>query len=224
VAMTISKGLIVQLSRGCAAAALLLATACSSVPSRSAPASPSASPSASPQESVDSGVSSLNLLVGMRRLDEDDWEPVDEPGVVGLEYANERPNAALGFEFGLAIAAAEEDEFVTGLGDVEFTNRALEVYGGLRKTFFADAAVRPYLGAGVTAIGVEVEGESGGVSADDDDTTFGGYAHGGLEFRITNSFRLGIDARAVFGTDVDLFGASGDVDYEQLALVAGFSI
>jgi hypothetical protein len=223
VAMTISKGLFVQLSRGCAATALLLATACSSVPSRSAPASPQESP-ASPPASVDSGVSSLNLLFGMRRLDEDDWEPVDELGVFGLEYANERPNAALGFEFGLSIAAAEEDEFVTGLGDVEFTNRALEIYGGLRKTFFADAAVRPYLGAGVTAIGVEVEGESGGVSADDDDSTFGGYAHGGLEFRITNSFRLGVDARAVFGTDVDLFGASGDVDYEQLALVAGFSI
>ncbi len=208
--------LLAAFSRGCAATVLLLATACSSVPSRSAPASP--------QESADTGVSSLNLLVGKRQLDEDEWEPVDEPGVIGLEYANEHANAALGFEVGVSIAAAEEDEFVTGLGDVEFTNRALEIYGGLRKTFFADAAVRPYLGAGVTAIGVEAEGEAGGVSVDDDDTTFGGYAHGGLEFRITDSFRLGVDVRAVFGTDVDLFDASGDTDYEQLALVAGFSI
>jgi opacity protein-like surface antigen len=198
------------------AALALFATACSSVPSRAS--------LAGPQDGAAAEISSLNVLLGKRQLGEDDWAPVDEPGVLGLEYANERAGSAVGYEIGFSFAAAEEDEFVAGLGDVELSSGFFEVYGGLRKTFFADAGVRPYLGLGVTVIAVALEAESGGLSSDDDDASFGGYAHGGLEFRVTDNFRLGLDLRAVFGTDVELFGVSGDADYEQLALVAGFSI
>ncbi len=214
--MKLSNRLSAFSVRGCAALALLVATACSSVPTRAS--------LASSQESAGADLSSLNVLLGRRQLDEDDWAPIDEPGVLGLEYANERAGSAVGFEIGFSLAAAEEDEFVSGIGNVEFTNSFFEIYGGMRKTFFVDAGVRPYIGAGLAVISAALEAESGGASVDDDETTFGGYAHGGVEFRITDNFRLGLDLRAVFGTDLELFDVSGDADYTQLALVAGFSI
>jgi hypothetical protein len=144
--------------------------------------------------------------------------------VLGLEYANDRAGSAVGFEIGFSLAAAQEDEFVTGVGEVEFTNGDFEIYGGMRKTFFADSSVTPFIGAGLTAIAVALEAESGGASVDDDETAFGGYAHGGVGFPITDDFRLGLDRRAVFATDLERFDVSGDADSAQLALVAGFSI
>lgn len=168
--------------------------------------------------------STVSLGVGRRQLDEDYWLPVDEPMVFDFEYAHEPAGQALGFEVGFALALAFEDEFVPPVGDIDFTNTQFELWGGLRKTFMQDALARPYLGVGLTLLAVQFEGESGGVTVDDEDWTVGGYAHGGFQFALGATYLLALDLRIVRGTDVELFDVSGDADYEQLALRFGMRL
>jgi opacity protein-like surface antigen len=86
--------------------------------------------------------------------------------------------------------------------------------------------VRPYVGGGASLIAINVDAEGSGAggsaSISDDDVGVGLYLHGGAAWQVASSFRLGLDLRYLTGTDVDLFGVNGDVDYAQAALFLGF--
>ena len=59
---------------------------------------------------------------------------------------------------------------------------------------------------------------------DDDDGDVGGYVHGGatVEFGGPDlNFSTGIDVRSSYGLEADLFGASTDLDYLQVAVLFG---
>lgn len=175
-------------------------------------------PSALAQATGDSGVRSFDFTLGQRRLDEDDWEPLDEQAAVGFQYAQQSNGAPVGFEVGLLLSF--DDDTISGV-DVEAA--VGELYAGVHRSFGSSASsVRPYVGAGLALISAEIEGSSGGTSVDDDDSSPGIYAHGGVAFQAGSNFRFGIDLRLLTGTDIDLFGVSGDADYVQLGLFLGF--
>ena len=44
-----------------------------------------------------------------------------------------------------------------------------------------------------------------------------------VTFDVSDDVFLGFDLRGVFGSDLSLFGVSGDADYQQLALLVGTS-
>jgi len=152
------------------------------------------------------------VYLGQRSLDEDDWAPLEDQPMFGVEFSSERPGSILGWEVGLMGSYTSDDVF-----GVSLDATTGEIYGGVRKTFL-QSTVRPYVGAGLSAINARLEG--GGVS--DDDTSLGIYGHGGAIVMLGQSFHLGLDLRGLFGTDVELFGVSGDADYVQLALVLGW--
>lgn len=155
----------------------------------------------------------VSFLVGMRSLDEDDYEPVEDQTAVGLEYAYERPGGALGFELGVTTSS-DDDEFM-GF-DVEADT--FEIYGGVRKTFGRDV-VRPVIGGGLALIEstVEVDG------FDVDDDSIAAYVHGGVGFHLAESFVLGLDARLLVGSDLEIAGVDTDADYGQAAIFLGFT-
>lgn len=153
----------------------------------------------------------VNFLLGARELDEDEWQPVDEQGVFGAEFSHRFSEIA--WEVGVLGSA---DEARSGGGDVEGT--LSELYGGLRYEF-GDQVVRPYVGAGATFVGAKIDVENG---PDDDDSTLAAYVHGGITIDVFPRAYVGLDARGVFGSDVELLGTSRDIDYAQLALVVGF--
>lgn len=187
------------------------------------PENPIQSPSSAPTDGTGKvGTHSIHVLLGKAMLDKDDWEPVDEPLVLGLGYAREGARDPLGFELGLQIGADEETADL-GFGPMDFTSSFVELAGGVRKTWLRDRVVQPYVGGGLSLINVSAEAEQGGVSVDDDDSTVGIYLHGGVMFAPGEHFEIGLDVRIVRGTDVSLFGASGDVDSEQIALVFGWN-
>jgi opacity protein-like surface antigen len=185
-----------------------LALACLGLLLASCAASPSAAP---PSVHKDSRVS---IYLGQRSLDEDDWEPIDEQGVFGVEYSRETEGSAVGFEVGLMGSGDEDD-----LGGADIEGSIGELYGGVRKTFL-DGVVRPYVGGGLSILTAEVDIDGVG---DDDDTSPALYLHGGVDFDITESFFLGLDLRFLFASDIELHGLEGDADYGQLALVLGFA-
>ncbi|MDZ4774882.1 MAG: outer membrane beta-barrel protein [Planctomycetota bacterium] len=152
------------------------------------------------------------FYLGARKFDEDDWSPVEEQGVFGAEFSHRV--GVIGWEVGFLAAANEERE-----GGVKTEGSSSELYGGLRLEF-GDDVIRPYIGAGVTAIATKLDVEG---LDDDDDGTLAVYVHVGFTVDVTERVYLGLDARGVFGSDVEVLGVDRDVDYGQLALALGFS-
>lgn len=152
------------------------------------------------------------FYLGGRKLDEGDWNPVEEQGVFGAEFA--RCEKTVGWEVGV-LGSADE----TKIGGVNSEGRTSELYGGLRFEF-GDSLVRPYIGVGATAISMKLDVDSVG---DDDDGTLGAYVHGGITIDVTPRVYIGLDARGVVGSEVRVLGVDRDVDYRQLALALGFA-
>jgi len=150
-------------------------------------------------------------------LDTGDWEPVEDQPTFGLEYSNENPAQSIGWEIG--FMASEEDDNI-GAFDVEGSTS--ELYGGIRKSFETEGAVRPYLGGGLALITAEGEVALGGLSASEDDSSPALYLHGGIAFDVSDAFFIGVDLRILTGSDITFGEYDGDADYTQLAIVLGF--
>jgi hypothetical protein len=85
---------------------ILLRTACrGALASCAATASPAQRPPREPP-----GASKLDLYLGGRSFDHDDWHPVEDQGMIGLEFVHEGRDAPVGFE--VAVFASEDDEHV----------------------------------------------------------------------------------------------------------------
>lgn len=184
--------------------ALMTLASCAAVPT-------STSPTQTSNELHDNRVS---LYLGQRSLDEDDYAPVDKQATLGVEYARETAGSVIGWEVGL-MASGDEDD----VGGFNVKGSTGELYGGIHKSF-GTGTVRPYVGAGLAYIGSKVEVSGVG---DDDDSSAAGYAHAGVTFDLGPSFFLGLDARLLFGSDLEIAGVNTDADYGQLALVLGFA-
>jgi hypothetical protein len=181
-------------------ALLLVLTSCAAL--QTAPAS-------APHPSSTGHDNRFSIYLGGRSLDEDDYSPVEDQGMIGFEFVHEPPTSAIGFEVGIAGSGDEDGAVEASTG---------ELYAGFRKTF-GDQAVHPYIGGGLAYIASEVE--VGG--ADDDDASAAAYVHGGVQFDITDAFFVGVDLRVLFGSDLEIGGVDTDADYGQLALVLGFA-
>lgn len=154
----------------------------------------------------------LSLLVGQRMLDDDYWSPAEDQLGFGVEFSRQTPGQAIGWEVGAAHSS--DDGRVLGF---EFEGSTTELYGGVRSTFLGETeTVRPYVGGGVSLI--RGKGEVPGVSSDDD-SSLAGYAHCGVLARVTRTLSIGLDLRALFGSDLTIAGVSGDADYVQASLV-----
>jgi hypothetical protein len=159
-----------------------------------------------------------SVLLGARELD-DDWEPVEDQFAIGFEFAGRPGESFVGWEIG--VSGSSEEERVTAAGETfDFSGNFFELYGGARFWLAdSDARVLPYLGVGLSVVNAEAEGSDDFAFTSEDDTSAGLYFHGGLLFPIGETFHLGLDARGLVGTEIDVFDFETDADYRQLAFV-----
>jgi opacity protein-like surface antigen len=156
----------------------------------------------------------IAVYLGQRTLDRGDWDPVEEQPTAGIEYVRETAGMPVGLEVGL-MGSSDDDE----IAGTDVTGSTVEFYAGIRKTF-GYGLVRPYLGIGLAHIDAKVDVDGVG---DEDDSSFAGYAHGGIDFDVTQSFFVGLDVRALFFSAIEIGSENGDADYVQLALRLGFA-
>lgn len=147
--------------------------------------------------------------IGQRSLDEE-FQPVEDQLVLGAEFSSETQGSSVGWEIAM-FSSADSGSFLGT--DVEAST--WEFSGGIHKSL-GDGNVRPYLGMGVSF--VMLTAEASGFS-EDDDTSVGLYAHGGLAFPLNEQFELGIDLRSLFGTEMQIAGIDTDADYWQLSML-----
>jgi hypothetical protein len=149
---------------------------------------------------------SVNAYGGSRFLESDDWDDLDNPIVYGLDGVLKINLPWLNVEGGWFHS--EEDDGTVGELAVD------EYFVGLRVTPWK-ILFEPYGSIGVTWVDGELD-----AATDDSDEVLAYYLRLGAAFTIS-FVRLGLDGRAVFGSDVDLDTLETDVDGYQLAAFIG---
>jgi opacity protein-like surface antigen len=166
--------------------------------------------------------SKIDLYLGGRSLDQGDWSPVEDQVVIGVEFVHEGHDAPVGFEVAFFYSEDSQDNVSSPAGPIDVTGETEEISAGIRKTFLKDdSRFHPYIGGGLSAIRAKFKGESPTGSGSDDDTSAAFYLHGGVDFDLGPAFLLGADLRYLGASDITLFGANGNADYLQFAIVLG---
>jgi len=149
---------------------------------------------------------SVNVYGGVRELDSDDFGSLDEQTVYGADLVWKIGLPFTAIEGG--IFRAEEDS-----GGTELTTD--DYFVGVRITPWT-FLISPYAAAGVTYLDTSIEGS--GDSENDDVVAY--YLRIGAAVSIA-MFRVGLDARGIFGSDVEFDSIDSDLDGYQLTAFIG---
>ncbi len=158
----------------------------------------------------------VNFVLGLRSLD-NDFEPVEDQTAIGGTFDWSVSDWPINLEAGLHYST--EDDEISGT-DIDVEVSILELNFGVNKTWDVGGGknIHPFVGGGLTLFTatVEVEGD------DEDDTSLGLYGHGGIFWRLGESFNIGVEGRIVRGAEVDFGDESSDGEYFQTSLILGW--
>ncbi len=166
-----------------------------------------------------SGGSKVNLafLLGARSRDSNDWGVLDDQVSAGVEFSFVPKYFPIGVEVGLLYAFTSDT-----VGGIDLDGTTTELYFGPRFEWsIPEGTLKFFVGGGASLIRSDVDQIVGSLSQSFDDTTFGGYIHGGLELMLSKSFGIGFDLRGVFSEDATLNGVDLSPNYYQGALLFG---
>ena len=167
----------------------------------------------------------VNLLLGAKFLDDDDWEPVDEQVEGGILVDFKQNRFPLSIAIDLLYSGNDQDIGVDVFGFGTFgahvEARTTEVNIGVRKIWEKFETVRPFIGGGMAIINAELESKTLGASESDDDTGLGVWIDAGIYLTLSQRFNLGVDARWS-RAEVDLFGVTGQAGGWHIGAMAGF--
>lgn len=155
--------------------------------------------------------SSVNAYGGTRSLDTDDFGSLDDQTVYGADLVLKTSLPFTAVEGGWFHADEEDD--TAGLTNAELATD--EYFVGLRITPWK-ILIEPYAAAGVTYLDSELDAT--GVSDSDEDLAY--YLRVGAAFSLA-MLRIGVDGRALTGTDVDLDTIESDLDSYQFTVFLG---
>jgi len=156
-----------------------------------------------------------------RSLDKDLWSPVEDQwgfgGTVDFGEKGHPLHFALGLHFGVGAkdnADAANNDFASTMTELSF--------GG---TFAMQSKgrMRGYIGGGVSFVGARLDVDTFAGNVHDSDDSIGGWIEGGMAWRLGSHFSIGFAGRGLLGTDITLFGVSGDADYFEFGPLLGWS-
>lgn len=173
----------------------------------------------------------INLILGKRFLDEDDWEPIETQNEVGLEF--DFKNAGWGVSLALDVLVSwdEQTERITirdGFGN-EITSFKADVKGytvetdaGLRY-IHERFPVKPFLGGGLSMVYAKAEVDIPGDKIDDSDIGVGLWVNGGVYATLFERVNLGFEGRwSSAEVDFDDFGNDTDAGGWHLGVLIGY--
>jgi opacity protein-like surface antigen len=167
----------------------------------------------------------VNLFMGAKQLDEDDWEPVDEHDEYGimLDFRHKSWPVSIAIDF---LSSSDEETvyaYISGYGtlpfDVEGKTRELNL--GIRKIWDRLTPFRPYIGGGLAMVSAEAKGSVFGYSVSDDDNAIGFWFGGGFYLTLSEHFNLGLDIR-LSRAEVTIAGVDGEAGGTHAGLVLGY--
>lgn len=145
----------------------------------------------------------VNVFLGLKNLDEDDWAPVDEHREFGIEIDFKQHNSPVNITIG--YLRSSDDDTITG---INIEGKTSELYIGVRKICEAFPQMRSFIGGGLSIISAEMKGAALGIKVSDDDSSLGFWLGGGVYFTSVANFNIGANIR-YSQAEVNLFGIDG---------------
>ena len=141
----------------------------------------------------------INLQIGVKELDDDDWAPLDTHLGFGVLMDFRQETWPAGIAFDVMRSSDDVTEYNAGLGgnyDIEVST--LEIDLGVRKIFENKRAkIRPYIGGGIGYVNAEFEQFTikTYTSFSEDKSTLGFWVNAGFHWLLSSEFSIGVDAR-----------------------------
>jgi len=166
----------------------------------------------------------VNLFLGEKFLDKDDWEPMEKRFEAGLLM--DVKHRGVPFSIALDVLYAQDKADISsidlGIGpfctDVE--SRIMEFDVGVRKIWECPYNIRPFVGIGLANIIGEIRAESFGSSVSDKDLGYGMWADIGAYVTLTERFNIGVEARWS-NVQINLYGAEARVGGWHVGVLTG---
>ena len=181
---------------------------------------------ASVASAQDQWTGNINVFLGQKSLDKDDWEPIEKQSEFGIEVDFRKKDWPVNIAIDILHSWAEDtvsltDPF-TGPYDMKVTGNTTEFNIGIRKIWDEFSSVRPFIGGGLSYIRAEFEGTIPGLgSASDSDTGVGIWLGGGVYFTLGEHFNIGVELK-YSDAEVTLFDVDGDAGGTHYGLLAGY--
>lgn len=159
----------------------------------------------------------LGILFGARGRDSTDWGQLDNQIGGGVEFSFVPKYFPIGVEIGLLYATTSET--VSG---IDLDSTTAELYFGPRYEWsIPEGTLKFFVGGGASLIRNDADAIIGSAKQGFDDTTFGGYVHGGLELLLSKTVGIGFDLRGVWSGDASINNVDLNPSYYQGAVLLG---
>lgn len=167
----------------------------------------------------------VNFFLGIKTLDDDDWEPIEEQGEAGISVDFRQQSWPINLVVEYLHSASDEEDAVVcdslGCFNLEAEGETSEVNIGFRKIWDSDHTVRPFLGGGVSFMKAEFTLSALGVEVSASDSGMGFWLGGGVYWTLSDHFNLGLEAK-LSTADVNFEGIESDAGGFHLGLLAGY--
>jgi hypothetical protein len=167
----------------------------------------------------------INLNVypfSARKMSNSDlWDDVDNQYALGGMVDFGRKDSHLHFVTGLHTGVGAKDFSNPLVNDVLATTSELSF--GMSGVWRHDKGASAFVSGGLSFVHPELQFDVSGGTLKDDDQALGFFVEGGVYWRLSSHFNLGLYGRMLGGTSITLFGEDGDVDYWQVGPMIGWS-
>jgi hypothetical protein len=121
-----------------------------------------------PSSNPDDWTGNVNIFLGAKILDKDDWDPVDEHFEAGVLIDFKQKSWPISIAIDFLRSSDEEDVSVAvlnfGTFSFDLEGNTTEFNLGVRKIWDNPTVVHPFVGGGLAVISAEVKGTALGVS------------------------------------------------------------
>lgn len=166
----------------------------------------------------------VNLFLGEKFLNRDDWEPMDSQLEAGILMDFKHRGVPFSIAFDVLCSTGEEDirsrDLEIGPFYTDVESRIIELDVGVRKIWECPNNIRPFFGFGLACIDGEIESKSLGVSVSDEDVGYGMWADIGAYVTVYERFNIGFEARWS-NAQIYLYGTEARVGGWHLGALAG---
>jgi hypothetical protein len=174
-----------------------------------------AAPAAEEKSAYDGSVS---VTLGGRSLEDGDlWDPASSLDSLAVDLDWGRETWPIRILVGLGISKDSKEGMIPDpdSGELEFSDvhsQVVEVTVGIVHYFRLKKRLQPFAGGGLTIAFAERELRGLPTAPTDEGDSVGFVVKTGVRVRVAANFHLGVEGRALLGTDVELFGVKGNAD------------
>lgn len=156
-----------------------------------------------------------DFLVGARHANHDFWGEKDDQGVAGVvvDFGED----AWPIHLCLSTMSSGSDEGPGSASISEYAVGVMKIWEPKKGGVF-----RPFAGAGVAAVSAAFVTDLGDADLVRHDSAAAFYVDGGVLWRTGERFNIGAGVRFLTSGDIAIGNATGDADYFQIHVLAGF--